>query len=311
MTPRTYRFLQVDVFTDRVFGGNPLAVVLDAAGIEDAEMQAIAREFNLSETTFVLPPTDPACTVRVRIFTPGKEMPFAGHPTIGTAITLAREALLPAGAREICLQEQIGHVPVRFEGDPADPTFAWMRHRDATFGPPRQDRTAVAAALGLTASDLLPDAPVESGSTGLELLYVPLKDKETVDRALPDRARLAALFSGSEDAVFIFAPDPDPAAGRVYSRMFAADAAGIGEDPATGSASGPLGAYLVRHGLVRGEGTIQIVSEQGTKIGRQSFLHIRLRQSGDRVTEIEVGGSAVPVMQGTLTLPSSPAPPPP
>src|SRR3712207_3245481 len=128
MTERVSRFVQVDVFTERALAGNALAVVLSAAGISDDEMQAVAREMNLAETTFVLTATRPECAAKVRIFTPGNELPFAGHPTIGTAYVLAREGLLPAGATEISLEEGIGPVPVTFEGDPAAPRFAWMKH---------------------------------------------------------------------------------------------------------------------------------------------------------------------------------------
>ena len=304
MAERTYRFVQVDVFTDRVFGGNPLAVVLDAEGIADAEMQAIAREMNLSETTFVLPPTREDCVARVRIFTPGSELPFAGHPTIGTSYVLAREGLLPPGASEIALEEGVGPVSVRFEGDPGAPTFAWMTHGAAHFGPEVADRAAVAAALSLEESDLLAGMPLRPGSTGLPFLYVPLRDAATVDRAAPDPVALKR-FAGEDERLpfFVFAPDPDPGAGRVYSRMLGTDLLGIPEDPATGSASGPLGAYLVQHGLVRTAPEVRIVSEQGTRMGRQSFIHIRLRTAGEQITSIEVGGSTVPVLEGTLRLP--------
>src|SRR5215203_1223282 len=180
MAARQYRFVQTDVFTDTPYRGNPLAVVLGAEGISDGEMQSIAREMNLSETTFVLPPSRADCAARVRIFTPGVELPFAGHPTIGTATVLAREGLLPAGARTIALEEGIGPVAVTFDGDPAAPAFAWMRHPDATFGPALENRAAFARALSLDESDLLA-TPICSGSTGLPHLYVPLRDKEAVD----------------------------------------------------------------------------------------------------------------------------------
>ena len=304
MTERTYRFVQVDVFTDRVFGGNPLAVVLDAEGIADEEMQAIAREMNLSETTFILPPTRDDCVARVRIFTPGSELPFAGHPTIGTSYVLAREGSLPPGAAAIALEEGVGPVPVRFEGDPATPRFAWMTHGAAHFGAEVRDRRAVATALGLEEADLLGGAPVRSGSTGLPFLFVALRDAATVDRATPDPVAIKRVAGeGERLPFFVFAPDPDPGAGRVYSRMFGTDLLGIPEDPATGSASGPLGAYLVQHGLLRTAPEVRIVSEQGTRMGRQSFIHIHLRTAGEAITSIEVGGGTVPVLEGTLRLP--------
>src|SRR3989442_674473 len=148
-------FVQVDVFTDRVFGGNPLAVFLDGRGLSDDEMQAIAREMNLSETTFVLPATRPDCAARVRIFTPAAELPFAGHPTVGTAWVLATRGRLGGRARA-ALEEGIGPVAVELEGEPARPTFVWMSHRDAEFGPPVSDRAGVAAALRLEPGTLPP-----------------------------------------------------------------------------------------------------------------------------------------------------------
>src|SRR5512145_1010446 len=253
---RTYGFVQVDVFTDRVFGGNPLAVVLDARGLGDAEMQAIAREMNLAETTFLLPVTRPDCAARVRIFTPGRELPFAGHPTLGTAWVLATHGMLAPGSRTFALEEGIGPVPVEFEGPPERPSFVWMHHRDATFGPEVADRALIARALSLTESELRPGVPVEVASTGNPFLFVALRDRSAVDRATPDVGTLSKLPQEAVGVgVFVFAPDGNP--GRVYSRMFAPHS-GIHEDPATGSASGPLGAYLVRHGIARGSGELTI-----------------------------------------------------
>jgi trans-2,3-dihydro-3-hydroxyanthranilate isomerase len=300
---RRYRFVQVDVFSERAFAGNQLAVVFDAADLSGTEMQDIAREMNLAETTFVLPSRRADCAVRVRIFTPGREMPFAGHPTIGTAWVLAAHGLAPRGAAAFALDEEIGPVPVELEGDLRAPRFVWMRHRDATFEAEVRDRDGVAAALGLKADDLLPGAPIEPGSTGNAFLYVPLRDRAAVDRVVVDARRLEDVAPATAHiGIFVLAPDPDPAARRVYTRMFA-PAHGVSEDPATGSASGALGAYLVRHRLVRAEGLTRIVSEQGTKMGRQSFVHITL-DAGDGVAhDIRVGGSVVPVIEGTLRVP--------
>lgn len=304
MAPRELRFVQVDVFTERVFGGNPLAVVFDAAGLSDAEMQAIAREMNCSETTFLLPPTRPDCAARVRIFTPAREIPFAGHPTIGTAWVLATEKLLPPNRLRFNLEEGIGPVEVTLEGDPARPGFLWMRHGEARFGPELTNREGFARALGLAESELLAGAPVRTGSTGSAFLYIPLRARTVVDRARLDVPALrAAQGEGPNLGVFVFAPDPDPNAGRVYSRMFAPHTSGIPEDPATGSASGPLGAYLVERGLVAPAETVDIVSEQGTRMGRPSFIRIRVGMSAGRIREILVGGSVVPVIEGRLRVP--------
>jgi len=328
---REFRFVQVDVFTDRVFGGNPLAVVFEAAGLSDAEMQAIAREMNCSETTFLLPPTRPECAARVRIFTPARELPFAGHPTIGTSWVLATEKLLPRNSHRFNLEEGIGPVEVTLEGEPERPSFLWMRHGEARFGPELIKRAGFARALGLAESELLAGSPVCTGSTGNAFLYIPLRDREVVDRARLDvPALLAAQGEGPNVGVFVFAPDPDPQAGagrgaavagrgepkasradtaiepseyKVYSRMFAPHTSGIPEDPATGSASGPLGAYLVERGLVAPADTVNIVSEQGTRMGRQSFIRIRVGMSAGRISEILVGGSVVPVIEGRLRVP--------
>ena len=304
MSPRQHRFIQVDVFTDRVFGGNPLAVVLDGRGIGDGEMQAIAREMNLSETTFVLPATRADCAARVRIFTLARELPFAGHPTLGTGWVLATQGRLPAGTRHFALEEGIGPVPVELEGDPARPTFLWMRHGEVTFGSELAQRGAMAKALGLTEDDVLPCVPIQSGSTGIAFLFVPLRARETVDRIVANGPAMIAAMQPSPCAgIFVVAPDPDRKARRVYSRMFVPDPRGTREDPATGSASGPLGVYLVRHGLVEGGDDVAIVSEQGTAMGRQSFVHIRLSARDGRISDIRVGGGVVPVLEGTLTLP--------
>jgi trans-2,3-dihydro-3-hydroxyanthranilate isomerase len=298
----TYRFVHVDVFTERAFGGNQLAVVFGADGLPTATMQAVAREMNLAETTFLLPSRRADCVARVRIFTPAREMPFAGHPTIGTAWVLAHHGLVPGAAPRFALDEEIGPVPVALDGDPRAPRFVWMDHRDATFGPEVRDRAGVARALRLKVADLLA-APIEAGSTGNRFLYVPLRDRRTVDAVdFDQRAFEEAVPDLDGIGAFVFAPDPDPEARRVYSRMFA-PAHGVAEDPATGSASGALGAYLVRHRLVHAEDETRIVSEQGTKMGRPSFVHIALVVHADRISDIRVGGGVVPVIDGTLTVP--------
>ena len=315
---RSYRLLHVDVFTDRVLAGNQLGVVLDARGIADDEMQAIAREMNLAETTFVLPPTRPGCIARVRIFTPAREMPFAGHPTVGTAWVLATEGIAQ-GATRFALDEAIGPVDVELEGDAKRASFVWMRHRDATFEPPVKDRAGVAAAISLEEKDLLPDAPIQTGSTGNAFLYVPLRDRATVDRAALDQRRIEAVVPDTARiGVFVLAPDPNPTDRRVYSRMFA-PAHGVPEDPATGSASGALGAYLAIHRLVApatgriasDSPVMRIVSEQGTKMGRQSFVHItlalrdgvgRIASDPPVVNDIRVGGGVVPALDYRLTI---------
>jgi trans-2,3-dihydro-3-hydroxyanthranilate isomerase len=300
---RAYSFAQVDVFTDRIFGGNSLAVFLEPAGLSDEEMQKIALEMNLAETTFVFPPTRDDCAAKVRIFTPTRELPFAGHPTVGTAWVLATSRRLQAGAREINLEEGIGAVPVTLEGDPAGPTTVWMRHQQPEFGPEQAQRAEIAAALGLTEKDLLAGQPIRRGTTGAAFLFVPLVSPEAVDRVEPNMRQLAQAYTDDRVGVFVFAPDAARGPGRVYSRMFAGDSAGIPEDPATGSASGPLGAYVAERGVVEMSQPIELTSLQGNKLGRPSTIRIRLRLEQGQARDIQVGGSVVPVLEGVLTLP--------
>jgi len=289
----------VDVFTERALTGNQLAVVLDADDIPSDVMQRVAREMNFSETTFVMTPTQPGHAARVRIFTPGIELPFAGHPTVGTAWVLATQGLVPGGSLEFTLEEGVGPVPVRGEQGANGLTF-WMTHPPLKFGEVISDRGRIAAGIGLDERDLAADVPLQVASTGVPFLYVVVKDARAVDAAMPDRARLRSAFAGREPfPVFMFAAvAPD----RVYSRMFATDVIGIDEDPATGSASGPLGAFAVKYGLVPHAPRVSITSEQGTKMGRRSIIHIRLEYGADRdiPTRIEVGGAVMPVVMGTL-----------
>jgi trans-2,3-dihydro-3-hydroxyanthranilate isomerase len=291
-----YTIHVVDVFTDRPLAGNQLAVVLDAEGIPGDVMQRIAKEMNISETTFVLAPEHPGNAARVRIFTPGAELPFAGHPTIGTAWVLYTERLVPGGALEFTLEEGVGPVRVRGVSGTSGLTF-WMTHPPVSFGTIISERAKAAAALGLAASDLLGDVPIQVASTGVPFVFVALRDAHAVDTAVSEKERLASTFS---EGVFLFAPLGD---NRLYSRMFSPHVLDIHEDPATGSGSGPLGAFAVKYGLVPRSGTVSIVSEQGTKMGRQSFIHIELAYppEGDLPSRIEVGGSVVPTLKGELS----------
>jgi len=213
------------------------------------------------------------------------------------------EGRVPGDGTTFALDERIGPVDIDLEGDPRRPRFLWMRHRDATFGAEVKDRAGAAEALGLDERDLLSGAPIEPGSTGNEFLYVPLRDRTAVDRAVLDATRMESVAPDTgRIGVFVFAPDGDRDTRRVYSRMFA-PAHGVAEDPATGSASGALGAYVAIHGLVAPAESMRIVSEQGTKMGHQSFVHVALRFAGGIVSDIRVGGAVAPVLEGTLTLP--------
>jgi trans-2,3-dihydro-3-hydroxyanthranilate isomerase len=282
---RAYRYRLVDVFTTEPFAGNPLAVFTDAQGLDDRTMQLIARELNLSETTFCFPATRPDCVAQVRIFAVNKELMFAGHPTIGTSFVLLDEGLLPRNTSNFALEERIGPVSIRV--DAGEQPLVWLRTPPITYGATRSGATC-AAALGLRVDDLLDIAP-QFVSAGLTMLFIPVKDPGVVDRAHPER--LAALKDEMVDpfGVFVFAPTPTGA----YSRMFAPDF-GMPEDSGTGSATGPLAAFMKRHGLLTAS---RMTSEQGTKMGRRSLLHVVM--DGDA---IDVGGHVASVATGQFTL---------
>jgi trans-2,3-dihydro-3-hydroxyanthranilate isomerase len=292
-----HRIHTVDVFAEKALAGNQLAVVLDAEDIPGEVMQRIAKEMNISETTFVLPPSDPAYAARVRIFTPASELAFAGHPTVGTAWVLATEGLVPGGGLEFALEEGVGAVKVRGVQGHDGLTF-WMTHPALTFGDVERRRSNAAGAIGLSEDDVLAEVPVQVASTGNPFLFYALRDAVAVDEATPDLEQLNEVLKGTHAfGAFIFAA---VGGDRLYSRMFSLD---IPEDPATGSGSGPLGAFAVRYGLVPRESKVAIVNEQGTKMGRQSFIHIELTytDTDDAPTLIEVGGSVRPVVTGTLS----------
>ena len=289
----TYRYRVVDVFTTVALEGNPLAVFTDATGLAGATMQRIARELNLSETTFVTPATRPHATARVRIFTPGGELPFAGQPTLGTAFVLRDEG---RAGEAIVLEENVGDVPVRVAHADGHTRF-WLTSPAIAFGA-SVERATAAAAVGLGEDDLLPALPAGFATVGPTFLYVALRDRAAVDRAALDaRVLRRALPDHGPLQVFVFAPHQ----GGAYSRMFAEEL-GIVEDPATGSATGPLALYLRRHGLIGDGDGIRIESEQGTRMGRRSLLYALLHVRGNDV-QVEVGGSVVPIAEATLTLP--------
>lgn len=280
----SHRYRVVDVFTENKLEGNPLAVFPDAPNFDDRTMQRVAQELNLSETVFVYPPTSPACAARLRIFTPVQEVPFAGHPTVGTSWVLREEGRVTAD--HFVLEELVGPVPVRADGD-----LLWLRTPPVSFGA-EYDREDCARGLGIPLHDLL-DVPPQLVSAGNPNIYIALKSRETVDRAWADLAGMRLIHkSGNPICIFCFTPTPEGA----YSRMFAA-AHGIPEDPATGSATGPLAAYMARYGLCSGEHGTRLVSEQGVKMGRRSLLHILFGEEG-----IEVGGSVAPIISATMDL---------
>lgn len=280
----------VDVFTTERFGGNPLAVFLHADGLEDATMQKIAREMNLSETTFVQSSEDPECDFKVRIFTPGQELPFAGHPTIGTAAVLHGAGII----QDTCTFEmQAGAIPVSREGD-----RYWMTPPPAEPLQAAFDRAAVAQAIGLPVSAMIMP-PQVFGGKGVSFTCIPLDTEMNVDWVMLDRNDLIAAIgeeAGSGDVLIAHY-----AGGKAYVRMFAALASNIGEDPATGSAVAPLCAALGWWRLLDQTRT-EVTIEQGTAMGRQSFLYARFTVEGTYVQQVRVGGSCVPVYESALTL---------
>lgn len=300
MNSRPYHL--VDVFTDRAFGGNPLAVFTDGHGIPDTLMQSIAHELNLSETTFVLPPDDPKHDFRVRIFTPKSELPMAGHPTIGTAFILAREGMLKK--REAVFEEGVGPVPVTIECGGDGPGFIEMRQPLPKFGPRFEDAGAVAEMFSLDRRAIR-NLPLEIVSCGNPFFFVPINSLESI-RRIRFRADLAERIVRKTGAtgVFVFTQEVETTGAHVHGRLFA-PGQGIVEDPATGSAAGPLGCYLSRYGLTAPADETRSALEQGIEMGRPSFLHIRIRQTGDEITAVHVGGRCCYMGSGRLELPDS------
>ncbi len=283
----------VDVFTATPLEGNALAVFADASGLDDVTMQKIARETNLSETTFVFPAQRPGSAARVRIFTPAKEMLFAGHPTIGTAWVLRELGKIPKDRRRFVLDENVGPVDIRVDDD----GLIWLRTPSIrTLGD--YDRSLCAEAVGLEPLDLLDNVPCQNVSASNPGIFIALRDKATVDRAAVDSVALRRLLANEPEPtiLFVFTPTEQGA----YSRMFANDL-GIVEDPATGSATGPLAAFMMEHRLVSAADGTRFVSEQGTKMGRRSILHVHIDgERGERA--IEVGGQVAPVATATMRL---------
>ena len=276
-------FVTCDVFTDRPFTGNPLLVVPDARGLSTAQMQSIAREINYSESTFVLPAKDASHAYLQRTFVPVKEIPYAGHPTVGTAVAMAALGRVARDAPD-------GDVPITIE---------------VGFGPLALDdvKGQIAAALGVPFDALHPSLPPQAVGTGNTFLMVPLTTVAAVSSAVADTRMLNHIEKElSVLGLFFFAPDESPVRPRLRARMFA-PGAGVPEDPATGSAAGPLGVYLALHGAVPGgvaQGRGQFVFDQGVEMGRPSELDVTVLFENDRPSGVRVEGGAVLMMRGEL-----------
>ncbi len=266
MTRHEYALL--DVFTDRKFGGNQLAVFRDGAAVPESAMQPIAKELNLPETVFVLPPRSGG-DHHLRIFTPARELPFAGHPTVGAGFLLS-------GGKDatLTLEEKVGPLKVTVRDGFTEMEQPLPKFRGGPI------RGVVAPQIALDLADIEPSPPIEIGSSGNEFTFVPVRNLDAVRRAAP---------RGLADAVFLFTRETVMPGSAAHARMFAGWQ-GVNEDPATGSACGPFGAYLVRHGLADGA---RIVVEQGYEMGRPSLLYVRIGGTRDNITSVHVGGHAV------------------
>ncbi len=287
----------VDVFTTVPLEGNPLAVFPDATGLETGTMQRIARELSLSEATFILPQESSDRRTRVRIFTPSYEMQFAGHPTIGTAFVMRRLGIVPRSSKHFALQENVGDVSVRVD-DGEDPII-WLTT------PPIEklaeySRERCAAMLGLQSHQLVPNVPCELLSAGNPNIFVGVDTPATVDLARLDVAVFEQIVKdrSTPTSVFVFTPTDTGA----YSRMFAPQL-GITEDPATGSATGPLAFFMMKYGLARSADGTRFVSEQGTQMGRRSFLHVNVHGKMG-AGGIEVGGHVAELATAVMRIPA-------
>ena len=307
-----YRFLQLDVFTDRAFCGNPLAVFPEAEGLSDEVMGQIAREMNLSETVFVLKPDSDEVLRRLRIFTPAREIPFAGHPIVGTWAALADEGIVPLpekgdGWKRIFHEVGIGVLPVDIqfkEGRPVQVVMTQGKFDIIDEVDDAHEQAEVALALGLSREDLDETLPIQVITTGLSCLVVPVRSLADLRDCRINAQLLAEIYQryGSTGCHAFTRETLEVGASRAHARFFA-PADNIPEDPATGSACGALGAYLIHHGALTLEpedGRYKFVIEQGDFINRPSRIHLDVRGEAGRVEEVKVGGSAVLVARGEI-----------
>ena len=292
---RRLAMTQWDVFSSRALEGNSLAVFLDGTGLTDGEMQSLAKEMNLSETTFILPrdaATERDCGVRVRIFTVQEELPFAGHPTLGTAFALRAQR----GGNELVLDLNVGKVPVRFEENDGRPLFGEMKQVDPKFGM-IHSRDAVANALGVAPKDFDSSLPIQTVSTGLPQTITPLRSLSEIQNLRIDLNRASEYLARTEGRFFYFVTrETVDREARLHARMLFYN----GEDPATGSAAGCTAAWMVAHGVAKPDERVLI--EQGLEMKRPSRIFVRASRSNDRIVNVRVGGNAVEVMRGEVLL---------
>ena len=296
---KAFRYVHLDVFTDRRLQGNQLLVYTAPSGLDADTMQTLTRESNFSENTFVVPAEQAGTNFRVRIFTRTAEAPFAGHPTIGTAFALAHTGALKAGTARTTFQLGVGPTPLDLEWKDGKLAFAWMTQQKPTFGKTAADAAALAAAIGVDASAIDSRAPAQEVYSGSNFFVVPLTTRKAVDAAALDRAKLEALFSAAgiqRRGVYIFSTERGQDDASAYSRLLSAG--GI-EDPATGSAAGPAGCFIAKNRLL-GSSSGDIVFLQGVLVRRPSRLHVRVEGVGDAVSGVKVGGAAAVVGEGTM-----------
>jgi trans-2,3-dihydro-3-hydroxyanthranilate isomerase len=302
---RSYRYIHLDVFTDRKLAGNQLLVYVDPQGLDAGSMARLTLESNYSENTFVFPPEQPGTDVRVRIFGQSGEIPFAGHPIIGTAFALAHIGRIKPRTASIVFGLGIGPTPLDLEWNGSDLAFAWMTQRTPTFGNSSTDAAAVADALGLQAADIAAaQAPAaQDVNTGATYIIVPLTSRRAVDTARIDSPKLRALRTANGltgFAVYAFTTEPGKDEATSYSRLV--PPAGITEDPATGSAAGPAGCFMVRYGFVAADKAGSIVNAQGVLVKRPSRIHIKIASTSGQITQVKVGGVSVVVGEGTASV---------
>ena len=292
------KYFTVDVFTSQRFGGNQLAVVPDASEVPEDLLQKIAREFNFSETTFVYPPDNPSNDCKVRIFTPGLEVPMAGHPTIGTVyILLSQNLILPKNQGIFMIEEKVGDIRVDFIKDKAGYHSITMSQPMPQFGPVEKDYKLVAGILTIDPDEIDRRYPIQSVSCGNNFLFIPLKNLTVIHKAsIRNELLKAARMQLDSTELFIFTAETVFQASDFHCRMFA-PLFGVPEDPATGSAAGPFGCYLVRNGM--SDGT-QIIIEQGFEISRPSILKVHIEGKKEDITGVKVSGDVVLVSEGKL-----------
>jgi len=289
---RRYRYIHLDVFTDKKMAGNQLLVYVDPAGLDTQTMQALTKESNYSENTFVLPPEQSGTDYRVRI--------FAGHPTIGTAFALAHTGTIKSGTMRVVFGLGVGPTPLDLEWSNGKLTFVWMTQLNPTFGKSVSDTAALGAALGVGPTDVARAG--QEVNCGSNFFIVPLTSRKAIDAAVLDRAKIDAVFAAAgmqRRGIYIFSTERGADDSTAYSRLLGTG--GI-EDPATGSAAGPAGCFIAKQGLVPADRVGAIVFQQGVLAGRPSRLHVKIAMTGGDITKVQVGGASVVVGEGAVSI---------